>query len=151
MGLGKINLDQKEIAAQNIIKNIERGMVEIAPLVTKNLIERFEKTGSSPVFLKDGQITGLKFIENKNDSNFMHSLQFGWLEKGIVDCNFSLSDFWFLEYDQTKYPCGSGVYMPLDKLLVVSKQSGKSKEYDAGNGSTFPSELIKDIKNNFFQ
>ena len=148
MRLGKINLDQKEIVAQNIIKNIERGMVEIAPLVTKNLIERFEKTGSSPVFLKDGQITGLKFIKNKNDSNFMHSLQFGWLEKGIVDCNFSLSDFWFLEYDETEYqPSG---YVLNGKILVVARQSGKSKEYKVGNDSTFPNDLIDDIKNDFF-
>jgi len=141
MRLGKINLDQKEIEAQNIIKNIERGMVEIAPLVTKNLIERFEKTGSSPVFLKDGQITGLKFLEVSR----LHPEEWSDLEKDVSNYK---NSFWFLEYDQTKYAIG--IYTLLGRALVVSKQSGKSKEYEIMGGSHFVANLIHDIKNNFF-
>ncbi len=144
-----MNPAKKEIEVRRILKKVDEGMDEISPLITKKLIEEFEKTGVSPVFSKDEKITELKFITNKNDSNFMHSLQFGWLERGVADCNFSLSDFWFLEYDQTKY--GNGIYTLQGIVLVVSRQSGKSKEYNVGNNSTFPNDLIQDIKNNFFQ
>ena len=149
-----MNPKQIEIESNNILKKVEKGMAEIAPLVTKSLMEKFEKNGISPVFSKDGQITGLKvvtdimkFIKPDTETFLIDQTQWEDLENAVKDYK---DKFWFLQYDQTQYKSG-GIYLAQGKLLVVSRESGKLKEYDIGNGSTFPSELIQDIKNNFFQ
>lgn len=156
-----MNQVTKEIEIRRILKKVDEGMAEISPLITKKLIEEFERTGVSPVFSKDGQITslkineagaktGLKIIVGGEETSLIDQTMWQDLDNEIKDyC--SLDNFWFLQYDQTKYPSGSGFFVPLGKLLVVSKKSGKSREYDIGHGSTFPSELIKDIKQNFFK
>jgi hypothetical protein len=145
-----MNQATKEIEIQNILKRVDNGMAEISPLITKKLVEEFEKTGISPVFSKNGQITNLKFVKVGVETSLIHYSEWDDLENGIKDYNFVLNDFWFLEYDQTAYPSQSGFFVPNGKLLVVAKKTGKSKEYNAGNVSRFPSDLIQDIKNNFF-
>jgi hypothetical protein len=151
----------KEIEIKRILQRVDEGMSEISPLVTKKLLEEFEKTGISPVFSKDGQITslkineagaktGLKIIVGGEETFLIDQTHWESLENQIKDfC--SLDNFWFLQYNHDKYSSNSGFFSPVGKLLVVSKKSGKSKEYDIGHGSTFPSELITDIKNNFFK
>ena len=144
-----MNPVKKEIEAKRILKKVDEGMAEISPLITKKLIEEFEKTGVSPVFSKDGKITSLKLLQIKEKTSLIGEDHWADLENEIKKFDYSLGDFWFLEYDQTKY--GSGIYTLCGGLLVVAKESGKSKEYDVGYGSTFPADLIKDIKQNFFK
>lgn len=145
-----MNQAKKEIEIQNILKRVDNGMAEISPLITKKLIEEFEKTGVSPVFSKNGQITNLKFVEFGVETKLVNKDHWQDLENGVKGCDCSLEDFWFLEYDQTEQK-NNKIYPIFGLLLVVSKKSGKLKEYNAGNGSTFPNNLIQDIKNNFFQ
>ncbi len=145
-----MNPQQREIDIKHILQKVDLGMAKIAPLVTKNLIEEFEKTGISPVFSKDGHITGLKLVKVGVETNLIHISEWEDINNSIKSSDHSLDNFWFLEYDQTQ--CQSNkIYSIAARLLVVSKQSGKLKEYQVGNGSTFPSDLIADIKNNFFQ
>ncbi|MES2678065.1 MAG: hypothetical protein V4612_07140 [Pseudomonadota bacterium] len=149
-----MNPKQIEIESNNILKKVEKGMAEIAPLVTKSLMEKFEKNGISPVFSKDGRITGLKVVEDimkfispDDDTVLVDETQWKNLENEVKDYK---DKFWFLEYDQTQYK-SDVIYPVCGKLLVVSRESGRSKEYNVGQGSTFPYELIQDIKNNFFK
>jgi len=145
-----MNVQQREIDIKNTLQKVDLGMAKIAPLVTKSLIEEFEKTGVSPVFSKDGQITGLKLLKAEVETNLIHASEWENIKSAIQSVNCSLDNFWFLEYDQTQYQSDK-IYSIIGRILVVSKKSGKLQEYQAGNGSTFPSDLIKDIKNNFFQ
>lgn len=145
-----MNLQQREIDIKHTLEKVDLGMAKIAPLVTKHLIEEFERTGISPVFSKDGNITGLKIVEAGIATPLVGSEEWQDIGSAIKNNNCLLEDFWFLEYDQTQYKCDK-THSIAGKLWVVSKKTGKSREYQIGNGSDFPENLIQDIKNNFFQ
>jgi hypothetical protein len=132
---------RKVSEAKETLNKIDMGLGKIAPLVTKTLMEKFEKSGISPVFLVDNKITELKLI---------HEDEWSEAASELKKLNLSLNDFWFAGYDQTKYQQNS---MPISlntSILIISKKSGKSKEYKVCPGH-WVVDFHKDLKNNFFQ
>ena len=120
---------------QETLRKVETGMNEISPLVTKALMEKFEQSGISPVFLVNKKITELKCLHEDEYKDLANELK--------KHCH-SENDFWFVGYDQTKYQTNS-VQTPA-LILVISKKSGKSKDY---NGNTILS-FSKDLENKYF-
>jgi hypothetical protein len=124
------------MAKQGILQRIEEGIKESDRFVAKEIMWNLEKFGASPAVAVNGQNSSLRLLHGKD-------LEAAAEE--IAKNNYLLENFWFAEYYQTSQ------YNPIGRLLVISKKSGKSKQYQFSNSNSWLNEFAKDLKNNFYQ
>lgn len=135
------------IKQYKVLDKIKEAVEKTNPLVTKDIMEKFEKFGTSPVFSRDGTIQTFKFIKPELKITSESELKdfYNELEK----YGYNENDFWFVEYDSTK-PIPNAIYPIEGSILIISKKSGKSKEYQAGNATHWVADFSQDLMKGFY-
>ena len=112
---------------QNILQKVRKGMEESGHSVNREIMWDLEKFGIYPAFSINGKIQTLKFAP-KSD-----------LEK----CADLKTDFWFAVYYQNNKKLSS-------PIIVISKKTGKLKEYKNITKFRWIKEFTNDLKKGFY-
>ncbi len=128
------------------LDRIKEAVEKTHPLVTKDIMEKFEKFGTSPIFSHNGKIQTLKFIDP--ELKIIDESELEDFRNDLKRFNYSANNFWFVEYDKTNYT--STLYTPNEIIIITAKKSGKSKEYKTGNGSSWVAEFAHDLQKKFY-
>jgi len=131
------------IKQYKVLDRIKEAVERTHPLVVKDIMEKFEKFGTSPVFSVNGHIETIRFkLIAKNELED--------LRDEIEKFGFSANDFWFTERD-TATPKTGNVYPITGMITITSKKSGKSKEYKTGNKIHWITDFSEDLKKGFYK
>ena len=121
------------MAKQKILKRVEEGMKENSRCITRDIMESLEKFNISPVISINGKIKNLKLIAVSKLKKFRSEIE-KW--------GYSESDFWLAGYDQDKVDhC----------VMIISKLSGKSKEYKINHNNCGLTAFAEDLKQGFYK
>ena len=134
---------------QETLKRVEEGMKKNDCLVAKEIMDNMEKLGISPSIAINGQVRKLCLI-NDIESRLIHKSEKEDFINELKNNCYQVSDFWFTEYNQIEHKSGD-FYSLSGKLIIISKKSGKQKEYNAGRGSTWVAEFAADLQNGFYK
>ncbi len=128
--------------SKNVIEKTSQAMKESNKVLIQELIKDLEEKGIKPVIAIDGEVKKLSLIDESELEDFYTQLKTNHENKEnfcVVEAEKSISS------NQTNFYTPSGI------VIVICKNSGKIKEYKAGNASSWPAEFAHDLQNKFFK